>query len=427
MRSGFDPQRIAGRDGNIVKTITTQALARVLTAIPGTPRVVASGNFATPRTILKLIDSTVAEFNLFMLNAQAGIPDREGVRYETAFIGDGMRDSPRLIYYPCRLSRIPNLIARRLPPDVVVLHTSRPIDGAVSLGIETNILPAAIEAARARGGIIIAQANRNMPVTYGDAMIPLDDVDYLIDVDEPLVAHPTGPPDEVSAQIGENVAALCPGGASLQLGIGAIPDAVSRALLDGRGFRIWSELVSDGVFALEKAGCLDQDTPIVASIIFGSAELYDWVSHNSRIRMLRTEKTNDPGAIARRGKVFSVNGALQVDLFGQANATRAGKRLYSGFGGQSDFVVGALHSPGGTAVIALRSWHAKSGSSAIVPLLPTACTSFQHSYIVTENGAAEVSGADALTQAQNILDRAAHPDARNQLCEGGRELGLALR
>jgi acyl-CoA hydrolase len=410
-----------------LKTISGEALGRVLATVPGTPRVVASGNFATPFTVLKVIDSAIAEYSLFMLHAERGIPNREGVRYETAFIGAGMRDNPRLSYYPCRLSRVPKLLATKLPPEIVVLHTSRPVDGAVSLGIECNIMPAAIEAARARGGIVIAQANASMPVTYGDAMIPLEDVDYVVEVDEPLSSPKPGAFDEISSSIGERIAKLVPNGASLQLGIGAIPDATLRALLDGKGFRVWSEMFSDGVLALEKAGCMDPDSPITASFAFGSPELYDWMDRNSRVRMLRTEKTNDPGAISKRGQVFSVNGALQVDLFGQANASRVGNRLYSGFGGQTDFIVGALHSQGGAAVIALRSWHAKSGTSAVVPVLPVAVTSFQHSYIVTENGVAEIWGNDSLTQAQNILDNAAHPNARDDLRTAGHKLGLALR
>ncbi len=409
-----------------MKTISCEALARVLANVPGTPRVVVSGNSATPFTVLNALDSAIAEYRLFLLHPHKGIPDREGVHYETPFCGAGMRGHERLSYFPCRLSHVPELIQRKLPPEIVILHTSRPVDGAVSLGIEVNILPAAIEAARARGGLVIAQANAAMPVTYGDAMIPLEDVDYLVEVDEPLSSKPVGDLDDVSKSIGERIAALVPRGATLQLGIGAIPDATLRALLDARDLRVWSEMFSDGVLALEKAGCMDPDTPITASFSFGSPELYDWMDRNPRIRMLRTEKTNDPGVIAQHRQVFSVNGALQVDLYGQANASRVGHRVYSGFGGQTDFVVGALHSPGGHAVIALRSWHVKSDTSTVVPLLPVPVTSFQHSYIVTENGAAAIWGHDMNTQAQHIIDHAAHPDARDSLREAGRAMGIRL-
>jgi acyl-CoA hydrolase len=410
-----------------MKKVSIEAFQQVMAALPGVPRVVASGNFATPYTLLKALDAAVPEYKLFMLNPQRGIPNREGVTYETPFVGPGMRRNPRLRYYPCRLSLVPQLFKRTLHPDVVIVHTSTPNEGSVSLGLEVNILPGAMEAVRANGGIIVAQANPAMPATYGDATIPLDEIDYLVEVDEPLACHEISPLDDVSAGIGSRVAALVPDGATLQLGIGAIPDATLAALTQHRGLSVWSEMFSDGVLALERAGCMDQNIPITASFIFGSAELYKWVDRNNRIRMLRSERTNTPGAIAEHPNVFSVNSALQVDLFAQANASRIRGEVYSGFGGQTDFIVGALHSPGGQAIIALRSWHTKANASSVVPVLTGPVTSFQHSYIVTEQGAAKVWGHDQVDQAQNILDHAAHPSARDELREAGRALGLPLR
>jgi acyl-CoA hydrolase len=410
-----------------VQVVSEEALGRALAALPGEPRVVASGNFAAPGHVLDIVDRVLPEYRLLMLNAQPGIPDRPGVSYETAFVGPAMRGHPRLAYFPCRLSLVPFLLHQTLAPDVVVVHTSIPRDGSVSLGVEVNILPAAIEAVRARGGLVVAQANRAMPVTYGDAVIPLDAVDYVVEVDEPLTEHQFAAPDEVSLTIGARVAALIPEQATLQLGIGSIPDATLAALHDRRELRIWSEMFSDGVLDLEKAGRLDPGTPITASFCFGSAELYDWVDRNPRVRMLRTEKTNDPGTIAQHQNLMSVNSALQVDLFAQANASRIGSRVHSGFGGQTDFIVGAMHSRGGHAIIALRSWHPKADVSAVVPLVSGPVTSFQHSYIITEQGVARIWGYDALSQSQHILDDAAHPAARDELRAAGRALGLALR
>ncbi len=409
------------------KSVSIEALGRILAALPGVPRVVASGNFAVPATLLAAVDAAIPEYRLYMLNAQLGLPDREGVTYETSFVGAGMRGSPRLRYFPCRLSLVPHLLKQTLKPDVVILHTALPNEGTISLGLEVNILPAAIEAARANGGLVVAQANPAMPTTYGDATLPLDTVDYLVEVEEPVVAHGPGPLDDVSASIGARVAALVPDGATLQLGIGAIPDATLAALAGHRGLSVWSEMFSDGVLALERAGCMDPDVPITASFIFGSHDLYDWVDRNKRIQMLRSEKTNDPGTIAEHPNLFSVNAALQVDLFAQANASRIRSHVYSGFGGQTDFIVGALHSPGGQAIIALRSWHPKADTSTVVPMLNGPVTSFQHSYIITEQGTAAIWGCDQLTQAQHILDHAAHPLARDGLREAGRQMGLALR
>jgi acyl-CoA hydrolase len=410
----------------VMRVISEHTLGEVLSALPGTPRVVASGNHATPSRLLGVLDKAVESYRLFMLNAQPGIPDRDGVTYETPFLGLAMRAHPRLVYYPCRLSLVPFLLRQNLAPDVVLLHTSSIVDGAVSLGVEVNVLPAAIEAVRSRGGLVIAQANANMPVTYGDAIVPLDEIDYLVEADEPLAAHIARPPDDLSRTIGERVGALVPEGAALQLGIGAVPDATLLALAGRRGLRVWSEMFSDGVLALERAGALDTSVPVTASFCFGSPELYAWLHRNERVRMLRTEKTNDPGTIARHRNLMSINSALQVDLFAQANASRVGTRMYSGFGGQTDFIVGAMHSLGGHAIIALRSWHPKADVSSIVPLLSGPVTSFQHSYVVTEHGVARIWGYDALTQAQHILDHAAHPAARDDLRTAGRELGLDL-
>ncbi len=410
-----------------MRVVSESQLAEVLGRLPGTPRVVASGNEVAPLRALSVLDSAVAEYRLYMLNAPRGIPDRDGVTYETSFVGAGMRDHPRLVYVPCRLSLVPVLLRDHLTPDVVVVHTTPPSSGAVSLGVEVNILPAAIEAVRSRGGIVVAQANRQMPVTFGDAVLPLDAVDYLLEIDEPLPASRAAEPDPTAAAIGARVAALVPPEATLQLGIGAIPDATLHALGAHRGLRVWSEMFSDGVLALEKAGSLDRDTPITASFCFGSAELYDWVDGNARIRLLRTEKTNDPALIASHPHLVSVNSALEVDLFAQANASRIGTRVYSGFGGQTDFIVGALHSSGGQAIIALPSWHPRAGVSTVVPLLSGPVTSFQHSAIVTEQGCAAVWGRDCVDQAQQLVDHAAHPDARDGLREAARQLGLQLR
>ena len=386
-----------------------------------------SGNFATPWRTLAVLDGAIAGFRLLAINAQVGVPERDGVILESPFVGPGMRGRKGLRYFPCRLSLVPDLLKDALPTDVVLVHTSMPVGGAVSLGIEVNILPAAIEAARARGGLVIAQLNPRMPFTYGDGVLAEDEVDYAIEVDEPLPSPPPRPGAGLFQSIGERVAALVPETATLQLGIGGVPDAVLTALTARRGLAVWSEMFSDGVLALEKAGALNPGNPVTASFAFGSAELYDWIDRNPRIRMLRTEKTNDPGLIAKQPRMMSVNSALQVDLFAQANADWVHGVIYSGFGGQTDFVVGALHSPGGRAVIALPSWHPRANASTVVPRLPGPVTSFQHSFIISEQGTAAIWGNDAATQARQIIDQVAHPSVRDELREAGRGLGFQLR
>ena len=399
-------------------------LQSALRSLPPNPRVVVSGNHAVPWHTIGLVDEGLNEYRLWALNAPPGIPDREGVTLETSFVGPGMRKSPRLSYVPSRLSMVPTLFGTRLPPDAVLLHTTPPRDGKVSLGVEVNVLPSAVEATRRRGGVVIAQTNAEMPWTHGDAVLDLDQVDVLVDASGPMPHAPVGSVDEDSATIGSLVAERVPDGATLQAGIGAVPDATMHGLVNRRGLRVWTEMFSDSVLALERAGALDREVPLTASFLFGSPELLAWVDGNPRVEMRRTEVTNSPALIARNPAMISVNTALQVDLFAQANASRINARIHSGFGGQTDFIVGAMHSLGGQAFIALRSWHPKADCSTIVPLVDEPVTSFQMTAVVTELGTAEIYGNDQREQARQLIENAAHPSVREELWEEAMELGL---
>jgi len=409
-----------------MRLIGIEALEQALAAVAAEqPRVVASGNHAAPRTLLDALERSVERYRLFMLAAPAPLPARDGVIFETPFVGPGMRDAgERLDYLPMRLSLVPRLFATIRAPDVVLLHTSMPRNGKVSLGIEVNVLVAAVERVRARGGLVIAQLNRRMPYTFGDSELDEGLIDLAIEVDEQLASPAAGDGHAEAEQIAELVAELIENESTLQLGIGQIPDATLRALVHRHGLAIWSEMISDGVMALERQGALEKTTPIVCSFLFGSPEFYEWVDGNPRLRMARTETTNDPSRIASHRRMISVNSALAVDLRDQAGASHINGRLYSGFGGQPDFVVGALHSPGGHAIIALRSWHDKSDSSTIVPRLADPVTSFQHSAVITEQGCAQIFGRSQRAQARLITEYAAHPDARDWLREEAATMGL---
>ena len=407
-----------------MKWVEPGEAAAAIGATSAHPRVVVSGNHATPWPLLEVVDATVETYRLWALNAQPGLPDRDGVTLETCFVGPGMRGSPHLRYLPARLSMVPILFREALRPDAVLVHVSRVVDGRVSLGIEVNVLPAAIEQCRANGGLIVGQVNEQMPYTYGDAELDVGDFDYLVASDHALLDVPSTPLDDVALAIGQRVAHLVPDGATVQLGIGAVPDASLPGVSQRRGLKVWSEMVSDGVLTLDERGSLDPDEPLVASFVFGSQRLYEWVDQNPRVRMLRSETTNSPAEISARPLMVSVNSALQVDLFGQANASRIGNRIYSGFGGQTDFVVGALHSQGGKALIAMRSWHPRANASTIVPLIDEPVTSFQHSAVVTENGVARIWGCSQHEQAINLIDEAAHPSVRDELYEEAVALSL---
>ncbi len=408
-----------------MRTIGVEELGRHFAALPAGSRVVVSGNVAVPWEAVRALDEHAETYTIHALNAPPGIPDREGVTAETCFVGPGMRRHSNLSYVPSRLSLVPVLLQRRIPPDVVIVHCAPPRDGQLSLGIEVNVLPAAMEGCRSRSGLVVAVVNDQMPYTYGDAQVPVEAVDLAIEVSTPIPVHDPVQPDAESRAIGSLVAERVGDGATLQLGIGAVPDATLGALARRRGLRVWTEMFSDGVLALERVGALDAHHPLTASFVFGSRELYDWLDGNHRVRMMRTEHTNDPGRIAQQRTMTSVNTALEVDLFGQANASRINARIHSGFGGQTDFVVGALHSRGGQAFIALRSWHPQADVSTVVPLLDEPVTSFQQSAIVTEHGVAELWGHDQRAQCRHIIRDAAHPRVRDELWEEAAALGLA--
>ncbi len=404
---------------------TAESLAAILQALPPNPRVIVSGNFASPRTALALFDEHIPQWRLWTLNPQPGLPEREGITPETSFVGAGMRKNPRLRYVPCRLSLVPALFSRAMQPDVVLLHTSTPRHGVVSLGIEVNVMPAAIEACRARGGKVIAQANPSMPFTYGDAIVPLSSIDVLFEADEPLTVATQGTLDDTSQ--GHRRQDRRPDQGRLHPADGHRRSARRRpqrpaepqgpAVLDrdvlrrcpgpGQGrcaeprCRVWP---SRSCSAPRSSTSGSTATPACA-----------WCA---------PRPATIPGLIAQQPLMTSVNSALQVDLFAQANASRINARIYSGFGGQTDFIVGALHAPGGQAFIALRSWHPKANVSTIVPLLDEPVTSFQHTAVVTEQGIAEIWGRSQDEQARNLITQAAHPDVREELFEEAANLGL---
>jgi hypothetical protein len=206
-------------------TITENRLQRFAESRGPDLRVVTGGNCAPPWELLELIDGALPAYRLFMLNAPHGIPDHPGVTLETPFVGPGMRRKPNLRYLPARLSQVPTLLRTTAPPDIVCVRTSAPHAGRVSLGVEVNILPAAVEAARARGAKVIAQVNDRMPWTLGDAEIDVDQIDLMIEADGAMPTAPAPRIDEVSGKIGALVAARVRDGATLQAGIGAVPDA----------------------------------------------------------------------------------------------------------------------------------------------------------------------------------------------------------
>jgi acyl-CoA hydrolase len=403
----------------------SQAVARISALDNGQePRIVLSGNFATPFTLIRALTQALESCRVFQLNAQYDFSQHGGFICETPFVGPGMRHDPMLDYLPMRLSLVPRLFDTIRPPDAVLIHTSLPRDGKVSLGIEVNILPAAIARVRARGGLVLAQANRQMPYTFGDGEIPLASIDGIVEVDEPLESPGELGSEDAAASIGERVAEFATDGTTLQLGIGVIPTVAARKMSARRGLRVWSEMISDGVMDLHSAGALDAGVPVYTSFLIGSPELYRWADRNEQICMLTTDTVNDPVRIAAHPCMLSINAAMQVDLFAQANASYVNDRVHSGFGGQPDFVTGALHSQGGHSIVVLHGWHDKTDSSTVVPVLTNPVTSFQHSAIISEHGCAELFGRSQSAQARLLIEQVADPRARASLAEAAGRFGL---
>jgi len=279
------------------------------------------------------------------------------------FIGSSMRDAvnqARADYTPIFLSQVPTLFkSRRLGIDVALICVSPPDDfGNCSLGVSVDITKSAVESAR----FVIAQVNRHMPRAHGDCFINVNSIGYLVEHDEPLLEWPgAGETDETTALIDTHLTRLIPDGATLQLGIGRIPDAVASALTDKNDLGIHTEMFSDGVLKLARAGVVTgkcksiNQGKIVGSFAAGSHELFEYMDDNPQIEMHPSEYTNHPVVISSHDNMIAINSALEVDLTGQVVADSLGQLLYSGIGGHADFIRGAALAKNGKPIIAIPS------------------------------------------------------------------------
>lgn len=358
-------------------------------------------------------------------------PEYRGIFQTNAmFVGPNMREAVhtgRANYIPVFLSEVPALFRKKiLPLDVALVSVSPPDKhGYCSLGVSVEVSRAAVECAKT----VIAQINPNMPRTHGDSMVHIRKIDYAIEVDDPIHETPSAPMTEVDKKIGENVASLVDDGACLQMGIGAIPNAVLNALKGHKRLGIHTEMFSDGVIPLVEAGVITGEEKrvhpgkIVAGFVMGSRKLYDFIDDNPLVVMLDIAYVNDTSVIRRNKRVTAINSAIEVDVTGQVCADSIGTRQYSGVGGQMDFIRGASLSEGGKPIIALPSTTSK-GESRIVSCLKTGAdvvTTRAHvHYIVTEFGIAELYGKNLRQRARALID-VAHPNHREQLIKEAKE------
>lgn len=406
--------------------------ADVIRHVKSGQRVFVHGGSATPALLLDaLIDQTerLRDVELIHLHTEGDVRYAEpqfksSFRVANLFVGSNMRrklDYDRVDYLPCFLSEIPTLFrSKRRPIDVALLHLSPPDQhGYCTLGTSVDVAKAAYEAA----DVVLAQINARMPRVLGDGFIHIDDIDHYVEVDVPLHVPKAREPGAVEKAIGENVAGLVEDGSCLQVGIGAIPDAVLAALGNHRHLGIHSEMWSDGVLNLIRTGAIDNSCKkvhagkCVSGFIIGSEDVYRFIHDNPAVVQYGIDYVNNPAIIARNPKVAAINSAVEVDLTGQVCADSIGARVISGVGGQMDFIRGASLSEGGKPIIAITS-QTKSGASRIVPFLHSGAgivTTRAHvHFVVTEYGMADLFGKTLGERAKALIG-IAHPSHREEL------------
>ena len=414
---------------------------KAVCAVGPAQTVFVGGNAATPRVLCRALARRAVELppdplagapglrvaHVLMLGEDpfADEKSRGLIRHLSFFVGPADREAVndgRSEYIPCNLSEIPALLRRERPKvDAALLMTSPPDrHGFLSLGVEVMASLAAAEVARH----VIVQVNPRMPRTYGNAFLHVSDVSAIVEAEEPLVElSDEAPPDE-ERQIASHIAPLIPEGATLQLGIGGVPDAVLSLLQDRDDLGIHSEMISDGVMRAVESGMVTgrfktrHGKKVVATFCLGTRTFYDWLHENAIVEVHPCDHTNLPVSAAQNYRLTSINSALSVDLSGQVNADSIGSKIYSGVGGQVDFVRASTSSPGGRSFIALPST-AKSGTiSRIVSTLAAGAgvvtTRADVHTIVTEHGVAELHGRSLPERAEALI-AIAHPKFRDEL------------
>lgn len=398
-------------------------------------RVVMSHAAAEPLPLIEAMAADAANYRnvetVHMIGMTKGLlcqPEMAGhIRHNSIFVGAPERKAvaeARADFTPIYFSNIPGLfLDDYLPVDVAMVQVSPPDKhGYMSLGVTVDYAMAAVK----KGKLVIAQVNKNMPRTHGDSFVHCTEIDYFVEEDRPLTNLPSAKPTEVEEAIGANCASLVEDGCTLQLGIGALPNALLEFLHTKKDLGIHSEVINDGVVDLVEAGIINNSKKtlhpgrIVATFLMGTRKLYDFVDDNPIMYMAPANYTNDPYVIAKNYKMTSINSCVQVDLMGQVASESVGLNQISGAGGQVDFVRGANMCPGGVSIIALPST-AKGGEiSKIVPFLDQGAavttSRCEVHYIVTEYGIACMRNVTLRERCRRLI-AIAHPKFRPMLQE----------
>jgi acetyl-CoA hydrolase len=414
---------------------------KALRVISSGDRVYLGGGAGVPLMLtqgLTGVASRVKDVELVHILTFAPAPYAEP-RYEKSFrvnalfIGPNVRpavQAGRADFTPVFLSDIPDLFRNAtLPIDVALISVSPPDShGFCSFGVEVGTTKPAAESAR----IVIAEVNRQMPRTHGDSFVHVSRLDHLIEVDYPLPEAPQGGSTPEHMKVGQAIAEMIPDGATLQMGIGSIPDAVLSCLDDHKDLGIHTELFSDGVIEMVEKGVITcrrktfHQGKILAGFLFGSQRLYEFVHNNPMIELHPSDYINDPFNISRNEKMVAINSAVQVDLTGQVCSDSIGHHFYSGVGGQIDFIRGAARSKGGLPIVAFLATAQDHAVSRIVPALyqgaGVVTTRNDVHYVATEFGVASLHGKTVRQRAQALIS-IAHPNFREELTRAARELG----
>lgn len=405
-------------------------------------RVYISGNAATPYVLMDVLALRKDELKdvelvhvLLLGEDPLSKPEMEGhFRHNSLFVGPADREAineGRADYVPIFLHQIPDLFySGQMPIDVAILHLSPPDEhGFMSFGVEILASKAAAETAQ----VVVAQVNEKMPRVLGDSFIHVSRVDKIVEVSEDLPKLEKKPFTEMERKIGHFIAELIEDGSTLQLGIGGIPDAVLSALKGRRDLGIHTEMVSDGVIEAIEAGMITgakktfHPYKVILTFMLGSDKLYDFADNNPIFEAHPTDYTNHPFNVSRNDNMVAINSAIEVDITGQVCSDSIGAYIYSGFGGQVDFIRGAAHSKGGKPIIALPSTAKNGEMSRIVPFLKKGAgvvtTRADVKYVVTEYGVAYLHGKN-LQERTRALINIAHPKFRADLIKEAKSRNL---